>query len=155
MTPAETNSNEISQENEDLLRTLAKGLSHIEPLSDRALQAAYGAHLMSDIDAGLAELVYDSAVAEPVAIRRSDAHAPRFLSFTNEYLTLDLTLPADQESLIGEIDPPLAAELAVEGRDGEIVTTAIDQFGRFRATLPAPSFRLVIDGYLITQWITR
>ena len=155
MTPAERPSDDMSQEDQDLLDALFLALQTAEALPESAAQSAYAAHLMGDVEADLARLIYDSA-AEQVAVRRSDGdHASRFLSFANEYLTLDLSLLADGQGLVGEIDPPMADQVIIEGRDGTKSTVPVDNFGRFRAHCESPSFRIVIDGLLFTQWITR
>ena len=139
----------------DLLVALDAALDKAQPLPPRLLEVAYGARLMSEMEAELAELVFDSLTAERPAMRNEVEAESRFLSFANDNLTVDLSLLADGHSVVGEIDPVVAVKLMVETPDGPPVAVPIDEHGRFTLTLDAPSFRLRIPGHLVTPQITR
>lgn len=157
MTSTPTPNGDDLSEHEGLLASVATALDRIEPLPRRLLEVAYGARLMSEMEADLAELIFDSHDAEDLALR-AEAETEtesRFLSFANDHLTIDLSLLADGRSVVGEIDPVVTDVLVVESPGSPPVTVPIDGHGRFTLTLDAPSFRLRIPGHLVTPQITR
>ncbi len=139
----------------EVLALLAAALERTEAIPAHALELAYSARFMPSMEAVLADLVYDSyATAQPV-MRRGTENEARFLSFTNENVTLDISLLADGHTIVGEIDPAVSRELVFEGIEGLSLPVLIDEFGRFRLTSQENSFRLRVTGHLVTQWITR
>jgi len=139
----------------DLVAALGHGLDHVEPLPARALAAAYGAIELANVDAELAGLVYDSLLEPAAALTRGDEGETRIITFANDHLSLDVALLGDGTTIVGEIDPADAYEVELETVTNERVTILVDQFGRFRATTDATSFRLRVLGHLVTPWITR
>ena len=139
----------------DLVAALDRGLERVERLPDRALAAAYGAVQLANVDAELAGLVYDSLLEPAGALIRGDEGETRIITFANDHLSLDVALLGDGTTIVGEIDPAEAYEVELETVTNERVTILVDQFGRFRATTDANSFRLRVLGHLVSPWITR
>lgn len=139
----------------EVLELVAEGIDQLEPIPVGAMEQAYGARFMGAMEAELAELVFDSLAIEQPAMRRGNENESRFLSFTNDNVTLDLSLLGDGRTIIGEIDPAIATEVVVEGDDGDSTTVAIDKFGRFKVAFDSQSFRLRVVNHLVTQWISR
>lgn len=150
-----TTRNDQAISGSDLLALLAKALNCLEPVPTNAREQAYSARHMSAIDASLALLVFDSHLSSQPIMRRGQESEARFLSFTNENLRLELSLLADGRTIVGDIDPAVAREVEVEEEDGHSVTAVADEYGRFRVTSEAVSFRLRVTGHLVTQWIRR
>jgi|SRR5215207_6026305 len=139
----------------ELLDRLSEVLEIIEPVPSHLKEVAYSAQLMANVDAELAELIFDSLTAPRPAMRQGDENQARVLSFSNADVTLDAALASDGSTIIGEIQPPIARELLFEARGEEPVTLTIDEFGRFHAASGAAAFRLRVPGYLVTPWIDR
>ncbi|MEZ5216583.1 MAG: hypothetical protein R2715_08330 [Ilumatobacteraceae bacterium] len=139
---------------EELIAQLDGALAAYEPLPDAALQTAYAAFAMGGLDDLLAELIYDSlAPAGAVLVRGAETEA-RLLTFRNDSLTVDLTLAADGETVLGEVLPAGPALVTIETRDGTTTEVEIDDFGRFRGA-GAGVIRLRVPGLLVTPWISR
>ena len=137
----------------DVLDLLAQGFDTVEPLPDHVRAQAYGAFSLAAFDEALAELVFDSLHA--ASTMRGDESEARLLSFANDFVTLDLSLLADDKTMIGEMQPVVADELLIEARTGETVTVRVDEHGRFRTACADDSFRLRIAGHLVTPWVAR
>ena len=88
-------------------------------------------------------------------MRRGGENESRFLRFTNDSATLDLSILADGETIVGEIDPVIADQLVLEDDDDNSMPVPVDQFGRFRVSSTARTFRLRVVDHLVTQWISR
>jgi hypothetical protein len=110
---------------------------------------------MAAVEAEVAELVFDSLTMPTVPMRRGAEGESRFLSFTNDHLTVDLVLLGDRRTIVGQVDPAIADRVCLELSDDRSVDTDVDQFGRFRTVCDAPSFRLRVPGHLVTQWVSR
>jgi hypothetical protein len=139
----------------EILDLIRRGFDRLDPEPAHVRGFAYSARLMEHVDAALAELVFDSFTASGTTVRRGGEHEARLLSFSNDHLTLDVSLAADHRTILGEIDPALANGLIFEPRDGEPIDVDIDEFGRFRVVSDASSFRIRVTGHLVTPWIDR
>lgn len=139
----------------ETLDLLSQALDQLEPIPPTALEQAYGAHHMAALSAEVATLIFDSSTVEQLVMRRGDENESRFLRFTNDSTTLDLSLLADGETIIGEIDPVIADQLVLEDDDDNTVVVPVDQYGRFRVSSKARTFRLRVVDHLVTQWISR
>jgi hypothetical protein len=139
----------------ELLDLIRRGFDRLEPEPAHLKEMAYGARFMDKLDAELAELIFDSLTTPGPAVRRGGEHEARLLSFSNDHLTLDVSLAADKRTILGEIDPAIASEVVLEPRDGPPIEVDIDEFGRFRVLSDAPSFRIRVTGRLVTPWIDR
>lgn len=143
--------------NDDMetLELLSQALEQFEPIPPTTLEQAYGAHHMAALSAEVATLIFDSSNAAQPVMRRGGENESRFLRFTNDNTTLDLSLLADGETIVGEIDPVIADQLVLEDDDDSSVIVPVDQFGRFRVSSKARTFRLRVVDHLVTQWISR
>jgi hypothetical protein len=140
----------------ELLEQLARVLDAIEPVPDHLKEIAYSARLVANVDAELAHLVYDSRAEAGVAmLRRGSENQARLLSFSNDHVTLEVSLAADGRTILGEIYPAVATEVTLESRDSVTISAAVDDFGRFRLVTESTSFRMRVTGHLLTPWIDR
>ena len=139
----------------ETIELLSHGLERLEPLPTSALEQAYGAHHMAALSAEVATLIFDSLETKQPVMRRGGENESRFLRFTNDSTTIDLSLMADGSTIIGEIDPVIADQLVLEDDDDNAVAVPVDQYGRFRVSSNARTFRLRIVDHLVTQWISR
>jgi hypothetical protein len=121
---------------EDRLRRLA---AQREPVPPELVQAAVDAFGWRDIDADLAQLVFDSlASADDAALVRSGP-GRRLVTFEAGDLTVDLEVTGSggERSVMGQIAPPQAAGVDIRRQQGTVTVTA-DELGRFQAgPLPA------------------
>ncbi len=140
---------------DEVLHRLAEVFDALEPVPPHLLELAYSARLMGDLTAELAQLTYDSRVDSAAVLRRGAENQARLLSFSNDHLTVDVSLLADGRTIVGELFPVAAQEVIVESRDGVVSTAAVDEFGRFRLVHEIESFRLRVVGQLLTPWIDR
>lgn len=139
---------------DEVLEVLGRGLDQIEPLPDHLRAMAFAAFALADVEDLLADVTFDSLFSEQLVMRGDESEA-RLLSFSNDFLTLDVSLAADGQTIVGEIQPPARGELRLECRSGEISVVPIDDLGRFRLVSDATSFRLRVTGQLVTPWVTR
>ena len=146
---------DLEDADRELLQLISVALEQAEPVPPAALDQALAARLMSAVEAEVAELVFDSLTMPTAPMRRGAEGESRFLSFTNDHLTVDLVLMADRRTIVGQLDPAIADEVRLELSHGVMVDTAVDRFGRFRTTCDAASFRLRVPGHLVTPWISR
>jgi hypothetical protein len=115
-------------------------------------KAVWGA---TDLDAELAELVYDS-VREPAGVRTDNA-ALRALTFASPTQIIELEI--GDSGLQGQLVPPSCCRIEVEARRGGTASAISDELGYFSlASVPDGPFRLrcrVGAGtVVVTSWIT-
>jgi hypothetical protein len=108
-----------------------------------------------DLDAELAELIYDSR-REPAEVR-TDTAALRALTFASPTQTIELEVA--ESGLLGQLVPPGRTLIEVQARDGTTVCATSDELGFFTiAQIPDGPFRLRyrtgagVD--VVTGWIT-
>lgn len=144
---------ELEQE----LRGLA---ARFEPVPPEFLDAARGAFAWRDIDAELAELVFDSLADDEAVLVRGSADR-RLYSFSGGGLTIDVevTSSGQHRTVLGQIAPPQAGEVDIR-RQQDTVTVIADELGRFQSgpLPPGPlSLRLRPAGgqgpAVITDWV--
>jgi hypothetical protein len=134
-----------------------------EPVPAELVQAALDAFGWRDIDAELAELVYDSLVdADAASLVRGPADQ-RLVSFAVGGITIDVEVASagPSRSVMGQIAPPQRAMVDIRG-PRDTVTVEADELGRFRSgpISPGPaSLRLRPppggDGpAIVTDWIS-
>jgi hypothetical protein len=133
-----------------------------EPVPAELVQAALDAFGWRDIDAELAELVYDSLVDADEASLVRGSPGQRLVSFAVGGITIDLevTGAGPGRSVMGQIVPPQCAMVDIRGPQ-DTVTVAADELGRFQSgpVPPGPaSLRLRPppggDGpAIVTDWI--
>jgi hypothetical protein len=129
----------------------------LDPVPEHVVDAAIGAYAWRTIDADLAELAGDSALAAS-SVRGADA--ARLITFEAPGLTLEIEIAqvGERRRILGQLVPPTTAEIRVEGPAGSVAVTA-DERGRFAAAdVPAGLTRLVVDRAgtevtVTTRWI--
>ena len=144
---------------EDELRRLAAGR---EPVPAELLQAAVEAFGWRDIDAALAELVFDSLVDSDEASLVRGPPGQRLVSFAAGGMTIDVevTSAGAERAVMGQIAPPQRATVEIRHRR-EVVTVEADELGRFfSGPLPAGPARLRLrpppggtGPAIVTDWI--
>ena len=138
------------------LRRLA---SRLDPVPPELLDAAAGAFAWRDIDAELAELVFDSLLDADEASLVRGAPERRLVSFTGGGLTIDVevTSAGPERTVMGQIVPPQRGVVDIRRRQ-ETVSIEADELGRFRSgpLPPGPlSLRLRPAGGapVVTDWL--
>jgi hypothetical protein len=137
---------------EGALRGLFRDVDRVSSAAREAANAAFG---WRSVNAELARLTADSG--------RELAHLrggpPRLLTFAVDRLLIELEVsPGDGPALIGQLDPPQAAEVTVEAAAGPRTTRA-DEHGRFLVPDLAGSWTRVVvtpadqgTGPVVTEW---
>jgi hypothetical protein len=141
---------------EEELRRLA---ARVDPVPPELLRAAAGAFTWRDIDAELAELVFDSLLdADEAALVRGSPDR-RLVSFAAGGLTIDVevTTTGPDRTVMGQIVPPRRGQVELR-RGQDTVTVEADELGRFRSgpLPPGPlSLRLRTEGGapVVTDWL--
>ena len=148
----------LDEADQALLARLARIADEIDPVPPLVYELGRAAVELRHVDAGLAELVRDSAVdPRPLAGVRGEL-AVRLLSFEVADLTVDLQVVphAGRRSLLGQIMGAVT-EVRVETAEGT-VPAEVDPHGRFQvAELPAGRLRLHVDSAgtaFVTSWVT-
>jgi hypothetical protein len=148
--------NEPDDQLTDELRRLA---SRLDPVPPELLDAAAGAFAWRDIDAELAELVFDSLLDTDEASLVRGAPERRLVSFTGGGLTIDVevTSAGPERTVMGQIVPPQRGVVDIRRRQ-ETVSIEADELGRFRSgpLPPGPlSLRLRPAGGapVVTDWL--
>ena len=152
------------QESDDQLEAELRRLAaDKEPVPAELVQAALDAFGWRDIDAELAELVYDSLVdADAASLVRGPADQ-RLVSFAVGGITIDVEVASagPRRSVMGQIAPPQRATVDIRYPQ-DTVTVETDELGRFESgpLPPGPaSLRLRPppggDGpAIVTDWIS-
>ena len=151
--------NESDDELEAELRRLA---ADREPVPATLIQAALDAFGWRDIDAELAELVYDSLIDADAASLVRGPSDQRLVSFAVGGITIDVevTSAGPGRSVMGQIAPPQRATVDIRYPQ-DTVTIETDELGRFESgpLPPGPaSLRLRPPGgegpAIVTDWIS-
>jgi len=118
----------------ELERELRRAAARLDPVPPEVVQAAVDASSWRDIDAELAELVFDSLLDADQATLVRGSPGPRLVSFKTPELTVDVevTDTGSGRDVMGQITPPQRAMVEIRHGAG-IVTTDADELGRFRS----------------------
>jgi len=128
-----------------------------EAVADReAVPPAFAWH---DIDAELAQLIYDSQ-QEAAAGLRSESASIRALSFASAHLSIEVEITGG--SLLGQLIPARPGTVEVQVLDGGTATVPVDEAGCFTVDpKPESTFRLRCHtGHtgtqtdVLTGWVT-
>jgi hypothetical protein len=113
------------------LRQLA---ARLDPVPPELVQAATAAFSWRNIDAELAELVFDSLLDTDQAALVRSSPGRRLVSFQTPELTIDVevTTTASGRDVMGQITPPQRAAVEIRHRAG-VVSTDADEQGSFRS----------------------
>ena len=138
--------------------TLRNVIDRADPVPAAVVDAARAAYIWRTIDAELAELTADSAMA-PAGVRSSSA--PRLLTFEGIGFEVEVEVAqtGSTRHLSGQLVPIGPAQITVRWSDGTQGTTA-DDLGRFAVDgVPAGSESLAIvrqgaDQPIVTSWIS-
>ena len=105
-----------------------------EPVPAQLAQAALDAFGWRDIDAELAELVYDSLIDADEASLVRGPPGQRLVSFAVGGLTIDVevTSAGSGRSVMGQIAPPQRATVDIR-HPRDTVTVETDELGRFES----------------------
>ena len=127
----------------------------VDPVPAATMTAAYDAFEWRDIDAELASLTFETAA--DVSLAHTRGEAPRLLTFTGENITIDLEVANEGGTvrLLGQIDPPRAADIRAEWPGGFVLIRS-DARGRFQmADLAAGRMRVSVqldESRVATEW---
>jgi hypothetical protein len=134
-----------------------------EPVPAELFRAAVEAFSWRDIDAEIAELVYDSLLDSDEASLVRGSADQRLVSFTAGGMTIDVevTSAGPGRTMMGQIAPPQRATVDIR-HPQDTVTVEADELGRFRSgpLPPGPaSLRLrpppgVAGPPSVTDWIS-
>jgi hypothetical protein len=148
----------VNGDDDRMLAELGEAVRAAAEVPARFIAAGKAAFAWRTVDAELAALRYDSALAGPVlAGTRAEDATLRALTFVASQLTVEVEVTA--EALLGQVVPPAAGEVEIHGRNGPVGTVSIDEVGWFVVRpVPARMVRLHIhtaDGRsALTQWVT-
>jgi len=143
---------------DELLAELDRAMRAAAEVPDRFVRAGKAAFTWRNVDAELAALSHDSALAGPaLAGTRAEDATLRALTFVASQLTVEVEVTPD--ALLGQVAPPTAGEIEVHGRTGPAATVPVDDVGWFVVRpLPAGMVRLLLrtaDGRsVLTPWVT-
>ena len=150
--PDERDDDELDGE----LRRLA---ARLDPVPPELLAGAAAAFAWRDIDAQLAELVFDSALDADEATLVRGSPERRMVSFAGGGLTVDIemTTAGPARTIMGQIVPPQRGTVDIR-RQQETITIEADELGRFRSgpLRPGPlSLRLrpAEGSPVVTDWL--
>jgi hypothetical protein len=151
---------------EPLVAELRELFRHDDPVPPLVTELAKASLGWRRIDADLAELLSDSLLDDRAmaGVRGGDDGLPvRSVRFRASSRTIDIDVHVDgaQRTLLGQITPPLSAQIEIRTTNDVIASVHSDELGRFRTTLPEGGLvQLAIeDGAdlpapVVTSWIT-
>ncbi len=144
---------------DELTTELRRLAARLDPVPPELLDAAAGAFAWRDIDAELAELVFDSLLDTDEASLVRGAPERRLVSFAGGGLTIDVevTTAGPERMVMGQMVPPQRGVVDIRRRQ-ETVSIEADELGRFRSgpLPPGPlSLRLRPAGGapVVTDWL--
>ncbi|PZS36242.1 MAG: hypothetical protein DLM59_01570 [Pseudonocardiales bacterium] len=140
-----------------LLTELKEALDTASPGPEAALSAEKALYTWRTIDAELATMTHDSAVAEPSAVLRSETAALRTMTFEAPSLVIELGMTPG--GLVGQLVPPGSGTAWLRTAAGTTDPVEIDELGCFAIPLrPGEPFslacRTTVGLRVMTNWIT-
>ncbi len=147
------------ERDDELAGELRRLADRLDPAPPELLAGAVAAFAWRDIDAELAELVFDSLLDTDEAALVRGSPDRRLVSFAGGGLTVDVEVTAagPERTIMGQIAPPQAGQVDLR-RGQETITLDADELGRFRSgpLPPGPlSLRLRPAGGapVVTDWL--
>jgi hypothetical protein len=148
----------VEQSQDPLLTALRNVVANADPVPPSVVEAARAAYVWRTIDAELAELTADSAMATS-GVRSSSA--PRLLTFEGAGVEVEVEVAetGSTRRLSAQLVPVGPAHVTVRWSGGTKETTA-DEFGRFAVEgVPAGSVSLIVERVgvehpIVTSWIS-
>lgn len=151
--------NEYAVSDDELIVHLSRISAEADPVPELLLAAARDAFALRELDARIAELVYDSAVDAPLAAVRGPGAGPRTLSFESGDVAVDCEVTAreSQRDIFGQFVGGYAARVDAQPARAATVSVIVDAEGCFGVSgLPAGPLRLrchLADGTtVVTSW---
>lgn len=128
----------MSDRADDLFARLKEVGRRVDAVPGHVIAAARASGSWQNIDAELAELVYDSLLEGELVGVRGGA-GTRQLTFETPGLSLEVEVASDPSRVNGQISPPQEADIEVRHADGSL-TVRTDALGHFRieALPPGP-----------------
>lgn len=150
---------------EQLVAELREFFAEADPVPPLVIETAKASLGWRRLDADLAELLSDSALAEePFALARGTGATVRAVTFSSGEVTIDLEIHLEDEGrmLLGWLSPPTADTIQVHTVAETMVSADADRLGRFRVRIPSGgAIRLRVLGadggsrpVVETSWIT-
>jgi hypothetical protein len=148
----------VEQSQDPLLTALRNVVANADPVPPSVVEAARAAYVWRTIDAELAELTADSAMATS-GVRSSSA--PRLLTFEGAGVEVEVEVAetGSTRRLSAQLVPVGPAQVTVRWSGGTKETIA-DELGRFAVDgVPAGSVSLVVERVgvehpIVTSWIS-
>jgi hypothetical protein len=150
---------------DELEAELRRAADRFDPVPAHFRSFALDAFGLRTLEAELAELVYDSLVADDSGHVRG-GEQPRLLTFETGELRIEVEVigPDSRRRLVGQLLPPTPARIEIRGT-GSTTTTDADDLGRFAADVPGPgpaSLRITISDSgtgagpvtVVTDWLS-
>ena len=144
---------------EALLAALHEAVADREAVPPAFVAAAKSAYAWHNIDAELAQLIYDSQQGAAAGLR-SESASIRALSFASAHLSIEVEITGG--SLLGQLIPARPGTVEVQVLDGGTATVPVDEAGCFTVDpKPESTFRLRCHtGHtgtqtdVLTGWVT-
>ncbi len=138
-----------------LLRMLGTALDEAYPVPDHVTETAVAAFEVRDLDAGLAELVADTATAPAAGVR--GGATLRRLTFRAGTVDVEIGVAGEPARLSGRVVPAAAVPVELQSRSAATAATTSDEAGRFRFEyVPSGPLRvrvLLDTGPVATDWV--
>lgn len=141
---------------DELLGVLGRALDAADPVPESVLEGARAAFTWRNIDAELAEIVFDTAT-ESAGVRSEDVD--RQVTFEAPGVEIEVMVVGDgARRLVGQLVPPVERRVDLVGSDS-VQTVDADHLGRFSFDDIAPGpVRLVVHGrdgqrLVQTEWV--
>jgi hypothetical protein len=144
------------QGDEELVADLAKA-TRAAPVPEQVLRAARAAFERQRQQAAhvLAKLGYDSVLEDEFAVRAEDSGDRRVVTFDSETLSVEIEVSANR--LIGQLVPPMEAEVELVSATATIGHTTADGMGCFALDRPPRGpvqIRCRVPaGLVLTDWV--
>jgi hypothetical protein len=143
-------------DDEELMADLGRATSSA-PVPEPVLRAARAAFQRRRQEAGhvLARLGYDSVLDDEFVMRAGAPDDRRIVTFDSQTLSVEIELSTDR--LVGQLVPPMAAEVELVSATATIGRTTADSMGCFALERPPPGavqFRCRVSaGLVFTDWV--
>lgn len=144
------------QDDEELVAGFARA-TRSAPVPEPVLRAARAAFERRRQEAAhvLARLGYDSVLDDEFVMRTGESDDRRIVTFDSQTLSVEIELSTDR--LVGQLVPPMAAEVELVSATATIGRTTADDMGCFALERPPPGavqFRCQVPGGLVvTDWV--
>ncbi len=144
----------MTDDDEQMMSDLLRVLDTVDATTLPDVSAAQAAFAWRDMDAELAQLVFDSEHDVPAdVVVRGEDEAARQLTFTTGDVTIDIEIGPD--GLMGQIIPPHPASIELHQSGRESVHLETDRFGVFSVSTVAAGPTTIVARALDESWSIR